>query len=113
MPIFKTTEEVFSKEWRDSASFNMTPPATYEWNLDRKIIIEDIERWEQIYYSFGDLGIYSAWRPKSEFYIIVHDFFLDDRQFVKTFFGDTAANEVYSYAKSYGIDLKNQLIWVN
>jgi hypothetical protein len=113
MPIFKTTQEIFSTEWRDPKSFNMTPPTTYDWNLDRKITISDVERWEQIYHSFGDVGIYAAWRPKAEFYIVVHDLLLDNKNSVREFHGNNAVDDVLDYARSCGITLQNQLIWID
>jgi hypothetical protein len=77
MPFFKSTynilkivdqDEVFNENWMDSNSI-VLPPGK-DWDYSRELQIEDIDIWEVIYEAGGGLGVYAAWDPYAEFYLI-------------------------------------------
>ena len=75
--------------------------------------IEDVKIWEQIYYKGGHVGIYAAWDPYAEFYMVVYNLFIDVSGGIKTFYGPTARSQVEEHAKKLGIDLIENKIWVD
>ena len=113
MSVFKTTREILDTPWQYEVTTatlgNIVPDNSY-WHYIREIEIEDVKTWEQIYYKGGHVGIYAAWDPYSEFYIIVYNLFIDVPGGIKTFHGPTARSQVEKHAKNLGIDLAPQLI---
>jgi hypothetical protein len=110
--MFKTTEEIFSSMWNLSNSTVNTVPLRKEWLNQTEINIDDVEMWEEIYHIPGGLGIYAAWSPYCEFYIIVHYFFDKTLEFIEVEQGIDAWKRVLDRAKSFGIDLPVNKIWV-
>lgn len=74
--------------------------------------ISDVSLWEQLYYSPGSIGIYVAWRPYAEYYMIVHNLFSHTKQGIETFYGPTAYQEVQRRAASLGISITDTKVWV-
>jgi len=77
MPTFKTTEnivtgtgEYFDENWMDSDTL-VLPEREY-WDYQRELKIEDVNIWEVIAEPWG-VGIYAAWDPYAEFYLIRYD----------------------------------------
>ena len=77
MPIFKTTEhilagngEYFDQNWMDSDKLVL--PKTEIWDYQRELRIEDVNVWEVIAEPWG-VGVYAAWDPYAEFYLIRYD----------------------------------------
>jgi hypothetical protein len=129
MPIFKTTynilkvqdqDELFSENWMDVDKVYL-PPST-NWDYRRELQLEDINIWEVIYELSGGWGLYAAWDPYAEFYLLTNG--TDTRNFYKvdgkpyqschfeTFYGANARKKVYKKLKSYGIDLPIFKQWV-
>jgi hypothetical protein len=104
--IFKLTSEIVNQNWDDSFSKSIPPPITEQWHDQREITIEDVSIWEQIYRQSGNFGIYAAYSPYTEFYIIVYELFLNTKQGILTYKGDDAPSLVYNKALELGIDLK-------
>ena len=118
MSIFKTTNEILNRSWDNSVK----TPESYTWeNLPKQIhltketelSIEDIETWEEIYYQCGSLGIYAAWSPYTEFYILIHCFFSDKNYGIEIFKGPNAGQQVKERAEFFGISLAINKIWVD
>jgi hypothetical protein len=116
MSVFKTTSEILDTPWQYEV---VTPtlgnivPDNSHWHYIREIEIEDVKIWEQIYYKGGHVGIYAAWDPYAEFYIIVYNLFIDVPGGIKTFYGPTARSQVEKHAKQLGINLAENKIWVD
>ena len=77
MPTFKTTEnivtgtgEYFDENWMDSDTL-VLPEREY-WDYQRELKIEDINIWKVIAEPWG-IGVYAAWDPYAEFYLIRYD----------------------------------------
>ena len=87
MPRFKTTEmilkgieEYFDENWMDSPFIQL--PNNQSWDYSRELQIEDIDIWEVISESSGLTGLYAAWLPYAEFYMIIKN-----RQVDSTYYG--------------------------
>lgn len=102
--ISKSTYEVLHCPWikKEDRPVTKKPP---KWQKQESITIEDVVMWEQIYHQPGHVGIYIAWSPMEEFYLIVYDMFSKIPAGVKTFSGPNAVFEVLNIAKKLDIDL--------
>jgi hypothetical protein len=118
MPQFRTTVEILNRDWDNSAKSEQAYswsnlPRQIHWNKDRAPTIEDIETWEEIYYQCGSLGIYGAWSPYVELYVIVHCFYSKKDKGIEMYYGPNAGQQVKERAKLFGIDLPINKIWVD
>ena len=114
MPIFRETKhilnddgEVFESSWM--IHNNIVYPETQEWDYRRELRIDDIEIWEVIReWSAADVlsnggrsGIYAAWRPHAELYMIKLPV---SQGGVVTFYGINAEKECRKFLDSKGIE---------
>jgi len=117
--IFKTTDEILQSHWNDQefrvsttpSNLTVLPPrqqGLYLYNLT----VEDIRMWETLYYEGGNIGIYGAWDPYSEFFIITYNLFLDSPAGIEVFSGSGAIRRLHAKAKELGVDLEISEIWV-
>jgi hypothetical protein len=118
VPFFKTTHNIlvdggehFDPNWMDSDSL-VLPPKT-NWDYSRELQIEDIDIWEVVYQQGGGLGIYAAWSPYAEFYLVRVGWKLESKGHgLETYYGPGASDKVYKRAKELGIDLVKNKHWV-
>jgi hypothetical protein len=117
MPFFKTTYNImvdggehFDENWMDSDTL-VLPPQT-NWDYSRELQIEDINIWEQLYHQGGGLGVYAAWDPYAEFYLITLHGLKYGSDKLETYYGPNAGEQVRKRAKSLGINLRVQKVWV-
>jgi hypothetical protein len=120
MPIFKTTknilqlpdqDELFDPNWMDSDKLILPPKR--EWDYSRDLKIEDIDIWEQIFYMGGGLGLYAAWSPYAEFYLITHYQFSKKVNALETFYGPNASKNAYERGLALGMRLHLNKVWVD
>lgn len=78
MPRWKTTQnllnlkhdgEHFDENWMDRNTL-YTPPNP-PWNAERPIRFEDVDLWEVITEMSGPVGVYAAWCPYAEYYVVM------------------------------------------
>jgi len=111
MPIFKTTQHIFNNPWGPELLDIPTPvsannlPNKSNWPGEYLMSIADVKLWEQIYYKTGEIGIYAAWDPYDEYYIIVHNLFINSKFGIEEFYGSESVNNVWNRAKELGIEL--------
>jgi hypothetical protein len=118
MPFFKTTKnilvdhgEYFDPNWMDSDELVLPPKQ--DWPYDREIKIDDVDIWEVIG-EWGNVGIYAAWHPYAEFYIIKPNYTLTAAGYlIEEFYGPRASQRLTQRAKHFGVDLKQNKIWVD
>ena len=118
MPFFKTTKnilvdhgEYFDANWMDSNELVLPP--RQDWTYDKEMQLEDVDIWEVIG-EYGNIGIYAAWQPYAEFYIIVPNYSLRAAgRDIETFYGTKASIRLTQRAKIYGVNLKQNKIWVD
>jgi hypothetical protein len=116
--IFKTTKnifndlsEVFEENWIDSLT--IITPEKKIWDYKRDLKIEDIEVWEVLHEQSGGIGIYAAWLPYAEFYMIRVGWFLEAQGYgVEIYYGPGSMNKVLQRASEMGITLSKNKIWV-
>jgi len=125
MPFFKSTynilktpweDEVFEPKWFESNKLILPPGGPddpkHKWDYKRPMVIEDVDIWEQIYYQGGGLGLYAAWCPYAEFYMITHHLVLYKKNAVETYYGPGAEEEAYKRALQLGMPIRKNQVWV-
>lgn len=119
MPFFKTTKDILKTPWEDELfnpnwmdSNTLILPPKKEWDYARELQIEDIEVWEQLYYEGGGLGVYAAWDPYAEFYMITKKYFTILPDGIETYYGENAQKMVQKRIKELNIPLKTKQFWV-
>ena len=112
MPVFKTTQSIYNTPWdmeiEDDKSQHIPAhflPNKVVWSEDRPMTVDDVRLWEQIYYKSGDIGVYAAWDPYGDLYMIVHNLFINTTFGVEIFYGTDAADEVWKRASDLGVNL--------
>ena len=114
MPFFKTThnilkirweDELFNENWMDS-NFLINPESE-PWDYSRELQIEDIDIWEVIYEASEGFGVYAAWNPYAEFYMILENYQ------VSTHYGVGAQKFVKDFFYRYNIPFAQHKIWVD
>lgn len=61
--------EVFDANWMDRDTLQMPP--SVPWSGNRPIRFEDVDIWEVITEWSGLSGVYAAWCPYAEYYIVM------------------------------------------
>jgi hypothetical protein len=113
MADFKLTNEILNNQWVDNTTTCTTPPITEYWHNLREPSIADVSIWEVIYHQPGNIGIYSAYCPYTEFYIIVYELFLNTDCGIVSYYGPDAARDVWKTAENLNIKLPITQIWTN
>jgi hypothetical protein len=75
--------------------------------------VADIEVWEEIYFKPGVIGVYAAWDPYCEFYLVYYHVLSETNFHSLTFFGEDASNKVQKLLAKYDIQLVTNNIWVD
>lgn len=120
MPQFRTTynilvksdeDELFDPNWMDSDKIILPPKLA--WDYARELQIEDVSIWEIIYQQGGGIGLYAAWDPFAEFYMITLPFFKYVPNSIETFYGNKASERAYKRAVELGMPVTLNKIWVD
>lgn len=117
MQDFITTENIFKNgplysEYHPTTGFFIYPP-TYNWDYKRELKIEDIEIWEVITNIPLHWGVYAAWCPYAEFYMIVPGLYnLSNFPNIETFYGKSAEKKLIEKMKNFNIPYKINKKWV-
>jgi hypothetical protein len=110
MPILKSTREILDNPWDECLQNAIipqnVPPQCYEL-----LTFDEIEVWEQIYFDGGNIGIYGAWKPYAEFYIITYNLFMKIPAGIEIYQGVDAGSKIWKKASELGIVLPINRIW--
>jgi hypothetical protein len=121
MPFFKTTHNIFNTPWEDELwddnwfdSSKVILPPNRPWNHKKELKFEDVQVWEQIYFESGGTGLYAAWDPYAEMYLITKNIHAKDskNQYTEIFYGKNAGNRAYKKATELGMPIYLNKIWV-
>ena len=107
MIILKSTAELSKNIWnKDLVASNL--PKRYEWLKSNSPKFSDIDLWEEVYKQPGNFGVYAAWSPYVEFYIIV--LFLFNDMIIEQY---TNLDQIVTRTNELGVDLAVSKIWVS
>ena len=107
MPVFKTLPNILISSWEPTIESKFCLSKTVSVLPDKKLSqeiksIKDIELWEQIHHQIGNFGIYAAWSPYAEIYIIVYYMFSKLPGGIEVYYDP---EEVYQKARTLGVAL--------
>jgi hypothetical protein len=94
--VFENNDELFSEAIVKENGFYL--PETWDWDNSSQISIDDVVIWECLFEKTGPSGIYAAWAPYEELYIVT-----EKRTLVKEFFGPSAKELLTKYCVVNGI----------
>ena len=83
------------------------------WHYSRKAEITDVPIWEEVYYDPGVIGVYGAWSPLAEYYMIVHPTMLGTDNYIETFYGPDASKQTWLRLRDCGVKLELHNKWVD
>lgn len=128
MPQFKSTynilikpdeDEVFESSWVENSELILPPSPS--WDYGRELTIDDVDIWEVLFQGSHGLGVYAAWCPHADFYMITTGFDTSVvtydgptpycRRHVETYYGANSQSQVYQRAKELGIHLQTHTVW--
>jgi hypothetical protein len=120
LPFFKTTHNILTKPWEDELfdpnwmdSDTLKLPLSVPWDYQREMRIEDVDVWEVLYQASNGVGVYAAWMPYAEFYMICKGWDHKGSVIVETHYGAGSLEEVKKRAKQLNIPLTLKQIWVD
>jgi hypothetical protein len=113
MTILRTTEDILSIMWATDSTESPTTTPDVHWHYLREMKIEDVSIWEEVFRQPGNAGVYGAWSPHAEFYIIVYELFLDNKETIETFYGVDASKNLRRRAAELGIELPMHEVWID
>lgn len=109
--IFKDFSEVYDPNWMDSNEIILPPKR--DWDYGREMKIEDVDIWEVLTEESGCRGVYAAWSPYAEFYMVRVGWYPESKGYgVETYYGPGAQNKVYKRATELGMQLWVSQKWV-
>jgi hypothetical protein len=94
-------------------------PPQVDWYYDREMTIEDVDVWEVLAEGSGGIGVYAAWCPYAEFYMVCTGMYdrgpndyVNPRK-IETYYGPGAQKQVFQRARELGFSLETYKIWVD
>lgn len=112
MNILRTLNSIIDNVWGDERDgeciLNTSSPIPLydEWDYSISIDITKIKIWEQLYHEPGNIGLYAAWSPYIECYILVHYPFLDTDNGIVVYYGNDACYNVSAIMKELSVDFE-------
>lgn len=79
MPRWKVTEQIlnlskdgefFDENWMNYDRIWQYAPEPIPWDAPRPIRFEDVDLWEVISEASGPIGVYAAYQPYAEYYVV-------------------------------------------
>lgn len=110
MTVFKSSTEIFSSRWQINQG-TLDPPKKYEWLSSKEPDFEDIDFWEELYVQEGNIGVYAAWSPYVEIFLLVH-YSVFPIKCYEVFQGQDAQEQVISRLGDFDIILPLRNIFV-
>jgi hypothetical protein len=111
-------DEHFDKKWHNDPDRLVLPPGGPDdknnwWDYSRELKIEDIDIWEILYEASGWKGVYAAWLPYAEFYLIRLGFHEAQKGNPwETYYGPGAQHKVMRRMKELGWEFSLNPTWV-
>jgi hypothetical protein len=99
MPLYKTNKDIFKDFGEEVFDYRFNKETRYilktkDWDYKRELKVEDVEIWEVLFEDSWGLGVYAAYEPYAEFYMIKY--------------ADSTGNHVYD--THYGAGAQNKIM---
>lgn len=118
MPLYRTNQDIFKTggeevpeaHWFDNEKVIYTPKKG-KWDYKRELRVDDVEIWESIYEDSWGLGIYAAYEPYAEFYMIKYvDHY--GLSVLDTFYGPGSQDKIIKFMVENNIPFSTKKVWV-
>ena len=86
-------------------------PPHPEWDYSRELQIEDVDIWEVIYEQGGGVGVYAAWCPYAEYYLVRTGWWNVPND-IETYYGPGAQKAVQKRMNELKIPYTTNQVWV-
>ena len=103
-----TTEDIFQSIWEIKNPF-ISVDSPNDWDYTQNPKISDIRYWEIVHFIPGSIGVYAAYDPYIEYYMIYHNLL----KTYELFYGYNAGLECKQKLKKYDILLDLNVSWSN
>jgi hypothetical protein len=117
--IFVDLQEFFNENWMDT-DVAYVPPSLGKWDYSREMTIDDVDLWEVIYEQGGGVGVFAAYSPMAEFYMIRTGGVDKNLQShgqnyhgIELFYGRNALRRTVKRMDELGIPYPKNQIWVD
>ena len=118
MPLFRSNKDIFQtageevaeRHWFDYEDVMYTPKIN-KWDYKRELKVDDIDIWEAMYEDSWGLGIYAAYRPYAEFYMIKHVDY-QGNTVLDTYYGAGAQDRIIKFMVENNIPVEMNQVWV-
>lgn len=114
MIIIRSTHDILRHPWKINFSEQTQISGTkipLSWQSPQEITLDDVTFWEQLYFQPGNMGIYVAWSPYAEFYMVVHNLYSYAARGILTFTGNSAHEQLQNYVIPLQINLTVRRVW--
>lgn len=112
MNILRTLDSITDNIWGLEDGGNYIPntsspiPLYEEWDYSVPIKLTDIKVWEQLYHDPGNIGLFAAWSPYIEFYILMYYPFLNSGNGIITYYGKDACYDVAAVMREISVNFE-------
>jgi hypothetical protein len=105
------TLEYFDENWSNYPTLML--PEKKTWDYSRELTIQDVDIWEVIFEQNKGIGVYAAWSPYAEFYIVKVGWDLEKKGWgVETYYGAGAQESVQERMTQMGMPILTNKHWV-
>ncbi len=112
MVKLRTLKSILLSVWSDQENLTFDQGLVpVLWNSPRLAVKEEIDLWEQIYFCPATVGLYAAYQPYTDLYLIVYNLF-DIRNIIE-FHGENSVPEIIDIFNTYGISLPTRQVYTN
>ena len=112
--LLKTLADIKNNPWESVYNTgNDVDLSQIIWDYNNEAKLDDVVLWEELYYQPGNIGVYAAYNPYIEFYIIVYNLFADLDEGIETFYGPGSNKKVWERAKKLGVELQTEKMWIS
>ncbi len=111
--IIKTLDEILNDPWgliqKEHCKSLKIPRMFIHSDV---LLLQTIKRWEEIYFKPGLIGVYAAYEPYVNYYIIVHLLFPLEK-YIELFVGDEQTELLLDRCESFNVKLPYTQVFVD
>jgi len=108
----RTLKHIINSPWADAEFLDLDSSfVPTVWSSSRRPVKEEIDLWEQIYFKPANMGLYAAFQPYLDFYLLVYNLF--DGSNIVEFYGEDAVEKIVKVFENYNVSLPVKSIRLN
>lgn len=111
MSVIKTLQYIKNHPWDWNSTKERSSTTPISASVTNKVSvtnINEVETWEELHYEPGVVGVYAAFEPYCDYFIIVHNLLADTEYGIEKFYGKNAHNDVITRCTELGINISTK-----